>query len=89
MSSNELCKACLLLEGLNKNLPQLGIGHTTKIRRMHEASNAASGASTPTSLSGTEGGVDTPPLQNKGKVVTHIKDLSKLETMPTLDSQPK
>ncbi|KAG0228612.1 cytoplasmic tRNA 2-thiolation protein 1 [Mortierella sp. GBAus27b] len=89
MSSNELCKACLLLEGLNKNLPQLGIGHTTKIRRMHEASNAASGASTPTSLSGTEGGTDTPPLQNKGKVVTHIKDLSKLETMPTLDSQPK
>ncbi|KAF9581952.1 cytosolic thiouridylase subunit Ctu1 [Lunasporangiospora selenospora] len=35
ISSNELCKACLLLEGLNKGLPQLGIGHTSKIRRMH------------------------------------------------------
>ncbi|KAI7900563.1 cytoplasmic tRNA 2-thiolation protein 1 [Cokeromyces recurvatus] len=33
MSSNELCKACLLLEGLNRGLPQLGIGKTSKARR--------------------------------------------------------
>ncbi|CAG8803024.1 24770_t:CDS:2, partial [Racocetra persica] len=26
MSSNELCKACMLLEGLNRGLPKLGIG---------------------------------------------------------------
>ncbi|KAF9411357.1 cytosolic thiouridylase subunit Ctu1, partial [Entomortierella beljakovae] len=75
ISSNELCKACLLLEGLNKGLPQLGIGHTTRIRRMHETAELASGLSTPESLSGSE---------EKGKVVTHIKDLGRLENMPTL-----
>ncbi|ORY91049.1 cytoplasmic tRNA 2-thiolation protein 1 [Syncephalastrum racemosum] len=33
MSSNKLCKACVLLEGLNKGLPQLGIGKGTRMRR--------------------------------------------------------
>lgn len=91
ISSNELCKACLLLEGLNKGLPQLGIGHTTKIRRIHEAANQASGRSSPASSSAAtadeaDANVATPP-ENKGKVVTHIKDLSRLDTMPTLESQ--
>ncbi|KAJ8330219.1 hypothetical protein BDV3_002578 [Batrachochytrium dendrobatidis] len=36
MSSNTLCKACVLLEGLNRGLPKLGIGNTDKIRRMHD-----------------------------------------------------
>ncbi|KAG0277143.1 cytosolic thiouridylase subunit Ctu1 [Linnemannia exigua] len=79
ISSNELCKACLLLEGLNKGLPQLGIGHTTKIRRMHEAANLASGLSSPASLSSPGSGV----TEDNVKVVTHIKDLGQLATMPT------
>lgn len=33
VSSQRLCKACLLLEGLNKGLPKLGIGKSDKIRR--------------------------------------------------------
>ena len=31
MSSNEVCKACVMLEGLNKGLPQLGIGKSTRM----------------------------------------------------------
>lgn len=30
ISSNRLCKACILLEGLNRGLPKLGIGKTPK-----------------------------------------------------------
>ncbi|KAG0334805.1 cytosolic thiouridylase subunit Ctu1 [Podila horticola] len=94
ISSNELCKACLLLEGLNRGLPQLGIGQTTKIRRMHDAaalnSTLASGLSAPnpTASSGTE---RSPNDTNKeapsrgGVIVTHIKDLERLTTMPTLN----
>jgi cytoplasmic tRNA 2-thiolation protein 1 len=37
ISSNALCKACVLLEGLNSGLPQLGIGHTSKLRKAHKA----------------------------------------------------
>ncbi|KAF9114196.1 cytosolic thiouridylase subunit Ctu1 [Mortierella sp. AM989] len=87
ISSNELCKACLLLEGLNKGLPQLGIGHTTKIRRMHEAANLALGLSSSTSpaKNDTEVAEASPTVsEEKGKIVTHIKDLSRLENMPTL-----
>lgn len=36
MSSNELCKACLLLEGLNRGQPSLGI-HSSKSRYVREA----------------------------------------------------
>lgn len=32
ISSQPLCKACVLLEGLNKGLPRLGIGKTTKAK---------------------------------------------------------
>ncbi|KAG9294693.1 hypothetical protein G9A89_008172 [Geosiphon pyriformis] len=35
MSSNELCKACVLLEGLNRGLPKLGIGKTHRMRKLH------------------------------------------------------
>ncbi|KAJ3225865.1 cytosolic thiouridylase subunit Ctu1 [Clydaea vesicula] len=35
MSSRDLCKACLLLEGLNRGLPKLGIGNTEKLRKKH------------------------------------------------------
>ncbi|PHZ15794.1 uncharacterized protein RHIMIDRAFT_199289 [Rhizopus microsporus ATCC 52813] len=30
MSSNSICKACMLLEGLNRGLPQMGIGKQSK-----------------------------------------------------------
>ncbi|KAF9196720.1 cytosolic thiouridylase subunit Ctu1 [Haplosporangium sp. Z 11] len=86
ISSNELCKACLLLEGLNKGLPQLGIGHTTKIRRMHEQANLVSGLSSPASPSGASTPVGDGASGVEAKVVTHIKDLGRLENMPTLDS---
>ncbi|XP_077977159.1 cytoplasmic tRNA 2-thiolation protein 1-like [Glandiceps talaboti] len=44
ISSNTTCKACVLLEGLNKGLPKLGIGKTNKVRQKLAAlsSNEAS-----------------------------------------------
>lgn len=36
VASQELCKACVLLEGLNRGLPKLGIGKASKGRRMIE-----------------------------------------------------
>ena len=33
ISSMEICKACLLLEGLNKGLPKLGIGKSSKVKK--------------------------------------------------------
>ncbi|XP_025099459.1 cytoplasmic tRNA 2-thiolation protein 1-like [Pomacea canaliculata] len=36
ISSNEICKACVMLEGLNKGRPRLGIGKTHKERRKWE-----------------------------------------------------
>ncbi|KAJ3286471.1 cytosolic thiouridylase subunit Ctu1 [Borealophlyctis nickersoniae] len=41
MSSNKLCKACVLLEGLNRGLPKLGIGNADKIRRDNNAEKDA------------------------------------------------
>ena len=41
--SKQVCKACLLLEGLNKGLPKLGIGKsTTKSRQPLQVSNSKS-----------------------------------------------
>lgn len=34
VASQELCKACILLEGLNRGLPKLGIGKKSKGDRM-------------------------------------------------------
>ncbi|XP_028598548.2 cytoplasmic tRNA 2-thiolation protein 1 [Podarcis muralis] len=33
LSSQPLCKACLLLEGLNRGLPRLGIGKTSRLQK--------------------------------------------------------
>ena len=33
ISSQEVCKACVLLAGLNKGLPQLGVGKSSKHRK--------------------------------------------------------
>ncbi|XP_073254844.1 cytoplasmic tRNA 2-thiolation protein 1-like isoform X2 [Porites lutea] len=46
ISSQPLCKACVLLEGLNKGLPRLGIGKTTKAQ-IEILSSADSGSSQP------------------------------------------
>ncbi|RHZ85227.1 hypothetical protein Glove_69g66 [Diversispora epigaea] len=35
ISSNEFCKACVLLEGLNRGLPKLGIGKTNKMLKKY------------------------------------------------------
>lgn len=34
VSSQAVCKACVLLEGLNKGLPKLGIGKSSKVKRI-------------------------------------------------------
>lgn len=34
VSSQEICKACILLEGLNRGLPRLGIGKSSKVNRL-------------------------------------------------------
>jgi len=41
ISSNEVCKACVLLEGLNKGRPRLGIGKIHKERRKWQEELAA------------------------------------------------
>ncbi|KNE71226.1 cytoplasmic tRNA 2-thiolation protein 1 [Allomyces macrogynus ATCC 38327] len=42
MSSQRVCKACVLLEGLNRGLPRLGIGKTDRLRRRHNLHEATS-----------------------------------------------
>jgi cytoplasmic tRNA 2-thiolation protein 1 len=39
VSSQKLCKACVLLEGLNRGLPRLGIGKTSKVNQAIAGSN--------------------------------------------------
>lgn len=34
VSSQEICKACVLLEGLNRGLPKLGIGKCSKAKKI-------------------------------------------------------
>jgi uncharacterized protein (TIGR00269 family) len=42
ISSMNLCKACNLLEGLNKGLPKLGIGKTQRLRKQYNLTPAYS-----------------------------------------------
>lgn len=44
ISSNEVCKACILLEGLNSGISKLGIGSEKRARRDHLAAQQAFGA---------------------------------------------
>lgn len=39
VSSQEVCKACVLLEGLNKGLPKLGIGKSSKVKKLLDEYN--------------------------------------------------
>lgn len=36
ISSQEVCKACVMLEGLNKGVPRLGVGKTSKVNKKME-----------------------------------------------------
>ncbi|XP_026329729.1 cytoplasmic tRNA 2-thiolation protein 1 [Hyposmocoma kahamanoa] len=40
VSSQAICKACVLLEGLNKGLPRLGVGKSSKAKKMLDEYNA-------------------------------------------------
>lgn len=40
VSSQKLCKACTLLEGLNRGLPKLGIGKSSRVNRMLKEVNS-------------------------------------------------
>lgn len=40
VSSQAVCKACVLLEGLNKGLPKLGIGKSSKAKKMLDEYNS-------------------------------------------------
>ncbi|CAK9809533.1 Cytoplasmic tRNA 2-thiolation protein 1 [Anthophora plagiata] len=37
VSSQEICKACIMLEGLNRGLPKLGIGKSSKVKRIMDS----------------------------------------------------
>lgn len=39
VSSQAVCKACVLLEGLNKGLPRLGVGKSSKAKKMLDEYN--------------------------------------------------
>lgn len=45
VSSQEICKACVLLEGLNRGLPRLGIGKSSKVKKMLAAQDTPSTSS--------------------------------------------
>lgn len=40
VSSQAICKACVLLEGLNKGLPRLGVGKSSKAKKMLDEYNS-------------------------------------------------
>lgn len=40
VSSQKICKACVLLEGLNRGLPKLGIGKSSHAKRIVNNLNA-------------------------------------------------
>ncbi|KAL7752297.1 cytosolic thiouridylase subunit Ctu1 [Sorochytrium milnesiophthora] len=50
ISSQRVCKACVLLEGLNRGLPRLGVGKTERLRRIHNLPESDKGQ-------GGEGGI--------------------------------
>lgn len=54
MSSQEICKACVLLEGLNRGLPRLGIGKSSKIKKMLAANNTPSNSTTNLKYDGSD-----------------------------------
>jgi cytoplasmic tRNA 2-thiolation protein 1 len=39
VSSQNVCKGCTLLEGLNRGLPKLGIGKSSRAKRIMDSTN--------------------------------------------------
>ena len=82
ISSQELCKACILLEGLNRGLPRLGIGkatgsnlstHIKKLQLREETGGAATGG-------GVAGGVASGATNDRGRVVDEADTVSEAST---------
>ncbi|XP_060069620.1 cytoplasmic tRNA 2-thiolation protein 1-like [Ylistrum balloti] len=59
ISSNPICKACVLLEGLNRGLPRLGIGKTHKERRKIEELNKDENPTRPDQTGASNGSAAT------------------------------
>lgn len=61
VSSQEVCKACIILEGLKRGMPKLGVGKSSKAKRLlgscarseHMKGDLVSHASSPTSTAAT------------------------------------
>ncbi|KAJ2952515.1 hypothetical protein O0L34_g6832 [Tuta absoluta] len=70
VSSQPVCKACVLLEGLNKGLPKLGIGKSSKAKKMLEEYNAKQENALKQAVEDLENGVrnvDVDSCRSKGK----------------------
>ena len=69
VSSQEVCKACVLLEGLNKGKPKLGIGKSSKVTQKMKTD--------PTNLVGNDEPNQTQPSPSLPDSVTNkLKDIS-------------
>jgi len=51
ISSNSICKACVLLEGLNKGMPKISVGKTSRIKKMMINTKPSATTSAATDLS--------------------------------------
>ncbi|MCO5565837.1 hypothetical protein L7F22_019512 [Adiantum nelumboides] len=78
MSSNELCKACLLLEGLNRGTPSLGI-HSGKSKIAREARANDSGPNDESNIGRT-----IPKFQRKAADVTSSSNNSAVNAQPQI-----
>ena len=96
ISSNKLCKACILLEGLNKGLPKLGIGKTPKNYRSDletrskcssctcKSSTAAS-SDTAAVSSDTAAASSDPAAVSSDNLSEQLQDLTVTESPVSLD----
>ena len=79
ISSMEICKACLLLEGLNKGLPKLGIGKSSKSHVKLNSSDTDTTSSNNGTASTSSGCGSCKCSTNKSdkveKVTKSVKDL--------------
>jgi len=66
VSSMETCKACLLLEGLNRGLPKLGVGKSAKTIRQYKNIKVEDGAIVQKTATRSQNGT------NDGKTVQNL-----------------
>ena len=83
ISSNKVCKACILLEGLNKGLPKLGIGKTPKHYRIDSSGAQSNGEGTCGNCA-CKSGTGTPAQQLSDRLnnvtLTHSNDVDSTTT---------